>query len=247
MKKIVLFLGLFSLVQLEAQETVKVLYEGYTEVLPIAKRFEENPYKQAEYERKTREAFERPSYHILTASDKEALFLEDERIDNSQSTEKESMSVKFTAATDGYLNLDEDYSLSKRTLSDGEYWVYFDFEPCDWKISEDEKEILNHKVQYATCSREDAQIQAWYAPDLKFPFGPSDYYGLPGLILEINDITEYENGTTVKVHFIATEFLKVKAHDVAKRPKGRMIDEEMYEMKLEEAQKEFMEYKRERE
>ena len=55
-----------------------------------------------------------------------------------------------------------------------------------WKIENETKEILNHKVQKASVYFRGRNYTAWFAQDISIPDGPYKFNGLPGLILEIS-------------------------------------------------------------
>ncbi len=66
-------------------------------------------------------------------------------------------------------------------------------------------------------------ITAWFAPSLPFPFGPKNFYGLPGLILEL-----YENKTT----YLANKIVLTDKEFKIDFPKGKTIPKEEYDKKL---------------
>jgi GLPGLI family protein len=78
----------------------------------------------------------------------------------------------------------------------------------DWQISSETKELLGYTVQKATTKSyyfeyggelsqySKGEVTAWFAPDLPFSAGPDGYYGLPGVVLEL----EYSR---VRDHYIA--------------------------------------------
>lgn len=66
-------------------------------------------------------------------------------------------------------------------------------------------------------------ITAWFAPSLPFPFGPKNFYGLPGLILEL-----HENKTT----YLATKIVLTDKEFKIDFPKGKTIPKEEYDKKL---------------
>ena len=57
----------------------------------------------------------------------------------------------------------------------------------NWKIERDTKEILGYKCRKATCRFRGRDYEAWYAEELPIPYGPYQFRGLPGLILELSD------------------------------------------------------------
>jgi len=65
----------------------------------------------------------------------------------------------------------------------------------DWKITSDRKKIGKYNCLLATVIiatdngkvKKNKKITAWFTPDINLPFGPKNYYGLPGLILELQE------------------------------------------------------------
>lgn len=102
----------------------------------------------------------------------------------------------------------------------------------NWKITNELKTIGDFQCYKATYqnnyldrkgNNRTNEIVAWYAPKLPFSFGPKNYYGLPGLILEVT-----ENKKT----YIATKIeLSSKVTNI-KIPKGKTITKKEYEDRL---------------
>ena len=101
----------------------------------------------------------------------------------------------------------------------------------NWKITKDSK-----KIDIYTCYRAILEIKytardnnvktkiitAWFAPQLPYSYGPLEYYGLPGLIIELQDRnTTYQMN---KIKFDTKELIKI--------PKGKTISKEAYDAKL---------------
>jgi GLPGLI family protein len=85
-----------------------------------------------------------------------------------------------------------------------------------------------------TPELEDVIVTAWYAMDIPVGHGPGDYWGLPGLILEISD------GNT---QILCTKIVmnpKEKAA-IAEPKKGKIVTQEEYDKILEEKMKEMRE------
>ncbi|KQT18114.1 hypothetical protein ASG31_05100 [Chryseobacterium sp. Leaf404] len=57
----------------------------------------------------------------------------------------------------------------------------------EWQISHEKSEVLGYKVQRATTKFAGREWVAWFAPELPIQDGPQQFYGLPGLIVKIND------------------------------------------------------------
>ncbi|TDP61946.1 GLPGLI family protein [Flavobacterium dankookense] len=101
-----------------------------------------------------------------------------------------------------------------------------------WLISKETKEIdgylcyqATHKYEYLARNNKMKEriITAWFAPSLPYSFGPKNYNGLPGLILELQDWD-----TT----FLATKIELSDKEIVIDLPKGKTITQEEYERKV---------------
>ncbi|SKB82473.1 GLPGLI family protein [Soonwooa buanensis] len=57
----------------------------------------------------------------------------------------------------------------------------------DWKISNDKQMIGKYNTQKATTEFGGRKWTAWFSTDLPFQDGPYKFYGLPGLIVKIED------------------------------------------------------------
>lgn len=77
-------------------------------------------------------------------------------------------------------------------------------------------------------------ITAWYTPDIPVNQGPENYWGLPGLILEVND------GTTVILCSKVVMNVKDKKEIVAPK-KGQKVTQEAYDKIVFEKMQEFRE------
>jgi GLPGLI family protein len=77
-------------------------------------------------------------------------------------------------------------------------------------------------------------VTAWYTPDIPLPHGPGDYWGLPGLILEVND------GKTVML--CSKVVLNPKEKKEIKAPKnGTVVTQEEYDKIVADKTKEMQE------
>jgi GLPGLI family protein len=102
----------------------------------------------------------------------------------------------------------------------------------DWTITNESKKIdtyLCFKAVYKydfinrKGEKKTSEVTAWFAPSLPYAYGPKNFYGLPGLILELT-----ENKTT----YLATKIeLSDKILEI-KFPKGKAISREDYNKKL---------------
>ncbi|MBL4654182.1 MAG: GLPGLI family protein, partial [Flavobacteriales bacterium] len=88
----------------------------------------------------------------------------------------------------------------------------------NWVLEKETKNIGVYKCYKATCIIKDRiendsiKIVAWYTPEIPIGNGPSNFDGLPGLILEVNDGTY----TIVCSEFTLNPTQKIKIRE----PKG---------------------------
>jgi GLPGLI family protein len=92
-----------------------------------------------------------------------------------------------------YVNLKESYYLYENEISGQNYLVKED-EINEWKLINETKKIDDYLCYKAILTKrvyipdvQDAIIEyvAWYCPEIPVSFGPAGFYGLPGLILEL--------------------------------------------------------------
>ena len=103
-----------------------------------------------------------------------------------------------------------------------------------WILTRENKDVLGFKTRKAVGKLNDKQvIEAWYSTELSYPNGPSNYQGLPGLILEVVH-TLNDDLNTVKT-FRAMKVKELPAKTVIKQPKkGKVVDLETYKKNMEE-------------
>jgi len=96
----------------------------------------------------------------------------------------------------------------------------------DWKILNDMKEVAGHVCMNASLndSIRGQKIIAWFALDIPVQAGPDRFFGLPGMILEVN----INNGAKV----MTAEKIEMKAltseFDLPKKLKGKKVSGSEY-------------------
>ena len=104
----------------------------------------------------------------------------------------------------------------------------------NWNISSESKKIDNYLCYKATYTEsytardgktKERVITAWFCPELPYSFGPLEYNGLPGLILELE-----KNGNKV----VAKSILLSDKTIELKIPNKKTITKEEYDKKIKE-------------
>ncbi|MBL3546672.1 MULTISPECIES: GLPGLI family protein [Chryseobacterium] len=83
-----------------------------------------------------------------------------------------------------------------KNISTDRYKVKEDKKP-EWKILSDKQKIGEYNAQKATTSFGGREWTAWFSTDLPFQDGPYKFYGLPGLIVKVEDATGSHSMTLV--------------------------------------------------
>ena len=81
------------------------------------------------------------------------------------------------------------------------FWYNFKDEVPEikWELINETKKINEFDVKKATTNLFGRNWIAWYAEDIKVPYGPYKFNGLPGLILELNDDKNYFHYEAISV------------------------------------------------
>lgn len=112
----------------------------------------------------------------------------------------------------------------------GNYTV---FEAYNDKIQERLMLTMDGSEKKSQAVTDTMRIRVWYTPEIPVPHGPESYWGLPGLILELND---------GNVSYHCTKVVLNPAKEVAiKAPtKGRKVTREEYKVEMDKMQEEMM-------
>ena len=123
-----------------------------------------------------------------------------------------------------YHFLEDKKSAQKSIAPDSEIKVFAEWiEKDEWKITQEEKEVLGYRVikavkkyPYQDITTEDfGDYVAWFAPDIPLGSGPDVFSGLPGLIL----ILTREHADYADCYF-AKEIKFGKAPDITYKREG---------------------------
>ncbi|WP_144282235.1 GLPGLI family protein [Chryseobacterium echinoideorum] len=92
-------------------------------------------------------------------------------------------------------------------VSTDSYKIEEDQKP-EWKILPEKQKVGEYNAQKATTKFGGREWTAWFSTDLPFQDGPYKFYGLPGLIVKIEDTTGSHSMTLVgnkTIHIVNSE------------------------------------------
>jgi GLPGLI family protein len=179
-------------------------------------------------------AAEKQSFILEFSGAKSKFILKEVLIQEAVSAEAQFFnkigSIRFTSSYDYFLDRDEKYELFKD--NDGTL-IKKKYTKIDWKITPENKVIdgyLCYKAIYnkSYTARDNKTkintIVAWFAPALPYGFGPKEYNGTPGLILELQEFDTVYYASAINI-------LKDK-EIIIDFPKGKTISQEDYTKKV---------------
>ena len=197
--------------------------------------------------------------YVLTFNKSESFFYEEEKLD-AMSGATDSWGKNFTPG-EQYKNVVENLQIQEQEFYGKQFLVKDKLQPISWTMGKESKQIGNYMCFKATAtvptndltwynfswdrlrteSAADStgtpevkmtEIEAWYTPQIPVSHGPSEYWGLPGLILEVSA----DNTTMLcsKIVLNPEEKIEIKA------PKrGQEITKEAYQKTISERMKSF--------
>lgn len=198
-------------------------------------------------EEKMRKAFEKT--FVLNFNKFESIYFQEEKL---EAPAPGVGGFKSSAEGKQYKNIKEKIAISEKDIFGKEFLVQDSLPKWEWKLESETKKIGNYTCHKATIlipvSEEDLKdfeenkkvqannktnfiqvlepkektIIAWYTPEIPVSQGPDEYWGLPGLILEVND--------GKKMALCSKIILNPKEKSEIKRPKkGKKVNQKEFE------------------
>ena len=197
--------------------------------------------------------------YVLSFNKEESVFIEEDQLD-AISGATDSWGKNFAPGKQ-YKNVKTNTQLQQQEFYGKKFLVKDVLQPIEWSLGSESKTIGNYSCFKATASvpsdeltwysfswdklRNTAesdstglkevkmtQIEAWYAPQIPVRHGPLDYWGLPGLILEVS-----ANNTTMlcsKIVLNPDEIIEIEAPT-----KGKEVSKTEYQTIITDKMKEF--------
>lgn len=155
--------------------------------------------------------------YLLTFNKSEALYEEKQELDKPDAASQGmKVMVSFSDGGKKYMNAKDLKSTIEDEIFGKEFLIEEPLVRPDWKLIDESKKIGDYncfkaellipvtekeKKEYEEFLKkeeikpalfkmdkpEDKVVTAWYTPEIPVSFGPNNYWGLPGLILEINE------------------------------------------------------------
>lgn len=215
----------FSFVSTELSEGVIT----YTTKVNLHKRI---PAEQEEMKKMIPEF--NTSQQMLIFSELSSLFksvpVDENPFDQGPGSGGPRMMMRVMMQDETFLDRDADMVTQLREFMGKKYIIKKDANRIPWKLGQETKELNGFLCRNASYKDEnDREITAWYTEELRLPIGPQNFYGLPGLILEVNINTDEIVITADKIDMRA-----LKKNELKEPKGGQEIKEEDYRAMVEE-------------
>ena len=193
--------------------------------------------------------------YTLSFNEAESMWKEDVSLDKPQAPSSSGISIIVSGSSDILYQNIKDASFKQQSELMGKQFLIEDtLEKPEWKLEKETKNIGQYTCFKATLTEEveersfqsvdgDGEEEvntvtkvttAWYTLDIPVQHGPDEFWGLPGLILEVND---------GKMSMMCTQVIINPKEGVAIEipTKGKKVNSTEYEKISEEKAKEMME------
>jgi GLPGLI family protein len=260
MKKIISILAI-SFVYLtfaqSQQGTVKYQYKMNMNDFKMEVKGEDPTFMKS-IEESVKKAFDKN--YILDFDGKQSLFYEEIKLDVPKQS---AFAFNIGNAEKSYKNLDNQEEIEEKEFFSKEFLVAGELKKWNWQITQESKQIGQYTCIKATLiipvtdeeketikklkeSQKDSKFQfgeipdpkdkevvAWFTPEIPIGHGPREFWGLPGLILELHKDKET---------FLATQItINPKTKIKIKKPnKGKKVSKVEFE-KIQKDDKEIIE------
>lgn len=193
--------------------------------------------------------------YILSFTEAEAIWKEEVALDKPQAPSSSGISIVLSGNSDIlYQNIKEQTYKQQSDLMGKQFLVEDTLKNPEWKLEKETKNIGQYTCFKATLTEEveersfqsvngdgEEEVKkapkvttAWYTLDIPVQHGPGEFWGLPGLILEVNDGKMAMMCTQVVINPKEGVTIEIPA-------KGKKVNEAAYEKISEEKAKEMME------
>jgi GLPGLI family protein len=213
MKATQVFLGTLFILFLSAPQTTpaqqlsgRVYYRASNQIMIRIDSAEMSPEEIAEAHQIMKKPWERD--FILTFSQTESNWRQAETLAGSsdQSAEGElTISLSGSGNEILYKNLFDQKYVQEQEFMGREFLIQDALDPKNWELTGETKRIGDYTARKATFDqvidsrrfssgmeemdqvKDTVRITAWFTPEIPVAHGPENYFGLPGLILEVHN------------------------------------------------------------
>ncbi len=116
----------------------------------------------------------------------------------------------------------------------GRHFLIRGAQPKAWKLTGEQKIILNYPCQKAVLQDTSRSVEAWFASQIPVALGPGEFTSLPGLILEVSIDQGQRSAVATRV-----DWSSLPKDVLKKSTKGKAVTEAEFKQLREEKMKEM--------
>ena len=196
MRKTIFTILMISLAMSAGAQSLKVSYEETANI--------ENQLKNVtdpEIRKRVSEHLSRPALFTLYYTNGASAYVEDKPgADHEQISMNDKKITRLEIGRDGgvtYKSQADKVYLRETNLLGKQFLITDQLSPINWKLTNETKKIGSYEARKATAAVNNETITAWYTPEIAVSDGPADYYGLPGLIIQLSSEKKMYNALKV--------------------------------------------------
>jgi GLPGLI family protein len=172
---------------------------------------------------------ERTEQTILYFSPDASLYQRDREKQKNEVVEQEAAGAMvhfqvYQSDDKVYRDLKENKKLEQREFMTRMFLIESDAGMADWKLTSEQKVILNYPCQEALREDDGKKIRAWFTPAIPVSSGPQNFGNLPGMILSV-DIDNGDRTITAS----SVELSPVNQDLLVKPKEGKKVTAEQYQ------------------
>lgn len=231
MKNIILFIVLFFIRKIAYSQNFqgKVLFKSYVlENVIDSSNFQKKDKKIADALTFVNKSVKTNSMKFeLKFTNRESLFQKEPIMKKDNDYGYDIAEIIYGGKNIYYYNSITGERLTNKEVNGDHYLVIGNMKDINWTLTNQRKKIGNYSCLKATFILKIKnskgtffkEVTAWYAPEIPVSFGPKDYCGLPGLIIELKE----GNITYSAYKLILNPKEKI---EIQKPKKGKIITQE---------------------
>lgn len=204
---LLLFLGIGFQAAFSQGFTGRAYYKAVSKISITLDSTKVSPEQMAQIQASLKKQMEQN--YILSFNQTESTWKKEESLGGGPATASAGGAV-FMVASSGegstlYKNIAAQTYVQEQEMMGKEYLIQDKMTPSEWELSGETKKIGNYTAQKASFSRivdskrfstgmtemenvkDTVHVTVWFTPEIPVAHGPENYYGLPGLILEVQN------------------------------------------------------------
>jgi len=161
----------------------------------------------------------------LLGTAKESLFYREKLLTNEAEKGTDIALTILGAKGNYYTDFSKNIVLEDRPAYGERFVIQHPILNSEWKMTKESKKIGKYQCYKATTTyvvnngkRFEFPVTAWYAPEINLSFGPKNYSGLPGLILELHEKDRIFYADKISLGQLHVKQLKLIAPPKGKKP-----------------------------